>query len=157
MTAPFKVLRGLEIDLPVLDEGAIAFTTDSHKFFVGSSTGNVEITNQVANMTDYLDKATFDADDDGVVDVAASVDWSGVQNVPTQVSNLTQDVIDDSHAHNNTTALDNVTQSVVDNSHAANVLGTKVLDETGLSDGDVIKYDLTLDKWVVASDNEGTG
>jgi hypothetical protein len=38
-----KLKRGLEEKLPVLDEGEPGFTTDSGKFFIGSSMGNVEI------------------------------------------------------------------------------------------------------------------
>lgn len=40
-----KLKRGLEADLPTLDIGEPAFTTDSKKFFVGSISGNIEYPN----------------------------------------------------------------------------------------------------------------
>lgn len=38
--------RGLEANLPTLDEGEPAFTTDTEEFFIGSQTGNIEFAKQ---------------------------------------------------------------------------------------------------------------
>jgi hypothetical protein len=38
--------RGLKTNLPVLDEGEPAFTTDTEEFFIGSQTGNIEFAKQ---------------------------------------------------------------------------------------------------------------
>lgn len=38
-----QIRRDVEANLPVLAEGELFFTTDSHKLFIGSSTGNVRL------------------------------------------------------------------------------------------------------------------
>lgn len=40
--------RGLEINLPLLAEGRLGFTTDTKKIFMGSSSGNIEFLNKTA-------------------------------------------------------------------------------------------------------------
>ena len=40
MSTKIKLKRGLEVNLPVLDEGELAYTTDTHKLFIGTAGGN---------------------------------------------------------------------------------------------------------------------
>jgi hypothetical protein len=40
------IKRGIEANLPVLDEGEIAYTTDTKKYWVGSSEGNIPYLNK---------------------------------------------------------------------------------------------------------------
>jgi len=42
MANKIQIRRGLETNLPTLDVGEVAFTTDSHKFFIGTSGSNIE-------------------------------------------------------------------------------------------------------------------
>jgi hypothetical protein len=42
-----KLRRGLETNLPILDESEAGYTTDSNKLFIGSSNGNVEFPNKL--------------------------------------------------------------------------------------------------------------
>jgi hypothetical protein len=57
-----QIQRGLKIDLPVLDTGEPAFTTDTTELFIGSSSGNVKI-----GVGDML-ISTYDTNNSGVVD-----------------------------------------------------------------------------------------
>ena len=40
-----KVKRGLAINLPILEEGELGFTTDSYEMYVGSDNGNILLNN----------------------------------------------------------------------------------------------------------------
>lgn len=56
MFIPIKLKRGIKPNLPVLDEGMPAFTTDTEELFVGSKDGNIQFAKQtdVAANTAYL-------------------------------------------------------------------------------------------------------
>ncbi|MBS4014003.1 MAG: hypothetical protein KGZ97_09660 [Bacteroidetes bacterium] len=137
--------RGLEAGLPTLSVGEFGFTTDSHRLFIGSPAGNIEITNQTPDLSAYMLKSIYDNDPpgssgEGLVDQAESVEWLGVMHVPSQVLNLTQTVIDESHAHSNKSVLDDVTQTHLDNSHDPKILGTKEIDESNIGNRKAVFY-----------------
>ena len=46
LSKSIRQYRGLEKDLPILEEGRIAFTTDTKKIFIGGANGNVEFLNK---------------------------------------------------------------------------------------------------------------
>ncbi|MFA5349288.1 MAG: hypothetical protein WC309_02875 [Candidatus Paceibacterota bacterium] len=43
MSVTVKFFRGLEAELPTLEDGQPGWTTDTHKLFVGSEAGNIEL------------------------------------------------------------------------------------------------------------------
>ena len=47
MNRIIQMKRGLELDLPVLNEGEFGFTIDTKKLFIGSDTGNVQMAREV--------------------------------------------------------------------------------------------------------------
>jgi hypothetical protein len=44
MSKTIQVKRGTLANLPTLQEGELGFTTDTHAFYIGDSTGNIQIT-----------------------------------------------------------------------------------------------------------------
>jgi hypothetical protein len=60
-----KLKRGIKANLPSLEAGEPAFTTDTYELFVGSDTGNV----QVGNML----KSVYDINGNGIVDDASKL------------------------------------------------------------------------------------
>lgn len=46
MTQKIQIRRGLKANLPTLDVGELGFCTDTHEFFIGSSSGNILHPNQ---------------------------------------------------------------------------------------------------------------
>ena len=75
-----RLKRGLEKDLPPLLEGEMAYCTDSNNVYIGTSNGNA----LVGNAKGVMLKSIYDINNDGVVDRAEKVDWTGVENVPTE-------------------------------------------------------------------------
>jgi len=53
MANKIQIRRGLETNLPTLDVGEVAFTTDSYKFFIGTSGSNIEF----RQASDFVDIA----------------------------------------------------------------------------------------------------
>jgi hypothetical protein len=62
MASLIQFKRGLLANLPTLGVAEPAFTTDSKEFFIGSSTGNVQLGDML--------KSTYDSNGSGVVDDA---------------------------------------------------------------------------------------
>ena len=63
MSVKIQLRRGLESNLPTLDAGEAGFTTDSHKLFIGSSSGNIQI--GISNiLTDEITQNSHGFDDD---------------------------------------------------------------------------------------------
>lgn len=56
MANKIQVKRGLEANLPVLDVGEPAFTTDSKKPFIGSDEGNIELATKEQIITIWMPK-----------------------------------------------------------------------------------------------------
>jgi hypothetical protein len=135
MANKIQIRRGNEADLPTLSNGELALTLDTKKLFIGTPTGNELAMN--LGVAGDMEKSTYDTDNDGIVDEAESVAWAGIQNIPSQVTNLTQTVIDDSHD--------------------STILGTKTIDETNIANGKVIKYNSTSGNLEYADDNGGSG
>jgi len=51
--------RGPEVNLPLLAEAEFALTTDTKKPFIGSDTGNIQLTKEVDRLSDKADNATI--------------------------------------------------------------------------------------------------
>lgn len=79
--ALIQVLRGLEKDIGILAEGELGFCTDTKKLYVGTVTGN-ELLVAAQTVGDML-KSVYDTNNDGIVDAASSVPWSGVTGKPS--------------------------------------------------------------------------
>lgn len=73
--AKIQIKRGLEVDLPILDKGELAYTTDTKKLFVGTTNGNervnpiveggsVEITESSTNGSILVNGTSLDVYDD---------------------------------------------------------------------------------------------
>ncbi len=84
---PRKVLiqirRGLEANIGTLAVGELGYCTDTQKFYIGSSTGNVLLV--AAQSTGDMLKSVYDTNNNGKVDsaeVADAVPWSGVSGKP---------------------------------------------------------------------------
>lgn len=80
--AKIRIRRGLESKLPILDEGEFGFTTDTKKLYIGTSSGNQLLIN-TADVSGDMFKGIYDTNNDGKVDWAEKVEWSGIQNKPT--------------------------------------------------------------------------
>ena len=80
--AKIKIRRGLEANLSsiTLEDGEFAITTDTKKLFVGIGGQKVLLVN--TSTSGDMVKSIYDTDNDGVVDQAEKVEWSGVQNKP---------------------------------------------------------------------------
>jgi hypothetical protein len=76
----FKIKRGVEANIGniTLDDGEMAITTDSKKLYIGVAGQKVIIADGNA-LGDML-RGIYDTDDDGVVDQAERVEWSGILN-----------------------------------------------------------------------------
>lgn len=81
--AKIKVKRGIEANIGniILEDGEFAVTTDTKKLYVGIAGANMCI-DGVTSMGDML-KSIYDTDNDGIVDKAEAVEWSGVLNKPS--------------------------------------------------------------------------
>ena len=79
-----KLRRGLEADLPILDEGEPALALDTNKFFIGGTSGNTQLANQ-------KDLETISSDVDSVkADVGTAK--TGIKGLKTDVSTNKGDV-----------------------------------------------------------------
>lgn len=78
--ATIQLKRGLEAALPQLKPGEMGFCTDSNNIFIGTTTGNQLIGKAEGVMTSGI----YDTNNSGVVDRAESIDWTGVENKPTE-------------------------------------------------------------------------
>lgn len=91
-TVNIKIRRGLESNLlaGLLSDGEFGFTTDSKKLFVGLGGVNFLLIN--TSTSGDMQKNIYDTDNDGIVDQAEKVNWSGVQSKPTKLSEFTNDL-----------------------------------------------------------------
>ncbi len=63
MSVKIQLRRGTESNLPTLDTGEAGFTTDTHKLYIGSSSGNIQI--GISNiLTDEITQTNHGFDDD---------------------------------------------------------------------------------------------
>lgn len=107
----FRVLRGPQANMPVLREGELGFTTDTHRFFIGSNAGNIEFTLAVNFIRDLTNAVT---------DINTRID--------TEVSTINDRI--DLEVVNLSTALDNhenavTAHDVVQISNAESVSGAQ--------------------------------
>lgn len=81
--AKIKAKRGLEANLSsiTLEDGEFALTTDTKKLYVGLAGQKILLVN--TSTSGDMQKNIYDTDNDGIVDQAEKVDWSGVQNKPS--------------------------------------------------------------------------
>lgn len=79
-----KIRRGTETQLNdiVLADGELGITTDTKRLFIGIDGINVLLVNTEEVGGDML-KSIYDTNNNGKVDYADNVDWSGVLNKPT--------------------------------------------------------------------------
>lgn len=81
---PRKVLiqirRGAESSIGTLAVGELGYCTDTQKLYIGSAGGNVLLV-AATSVGDML-KSIYDTDNDGIVDAAESVPWTGVTGKP---------------------------------------------------------------------------
>ena len=84
--AKIKIKRGLEANLNsiTLDDGEFAVTTDTKKLYVGLAGQKILLVN--TSTSGDMQKNIYDTDNDGIVDQAEKVDWSGVLNKPPLVT-----------------------------------------------------------------------
>jgi len=90
--AKIKAKRGLEANLGsiTLEDGEFALTTDTKKLYVGLAGIKILLVN--TSTSGDMQKNIYDTDGDGIVDQAEKVNWSGVQNGPTKLSEFTNDL-----------------------------------------------------------------
>lgn len=97
MANKIQVKRGVEANIPILDVGEPAFTTDTKKLFIGTDTGNMELaTKQQINNLDAekVDKvegkglSTNDYTNTEKAEVAKVVDKADKTYVDTLVANV---------------------------------------------------------------------
>ncbi|MBM7868887.1 hypothetical protein JOC70_000356 [Clostridium pascui] len=88
--AKIRIRRGIESKLPLLDEGEFGFTTDTKKLYIGTSSGNQLLIN-TSDVSGDMFKGIYDTNNDGKVDWAEKVDWSGIQNKPSTYPPSTHD------------------------------------------------------------------
>jgi hypothetical protein len=90
--AKIKIRRGLEANLVLgaLEDGEFGLTTDTSKLFIGLGGQNVFL-GEIGAFGDML-RSVYDTDNDGIVDWAEKVNWSGVQGKPTRLSDFANDI-----------------------------------------------------------------
>ncbi|AYJ75183.1 putative minor capsid protein 1 [Bacillus phage BSP36] len=164
-----KLRRGQEADLPTLDEGEPALTLDTNKFFIGGTTGNIQL-------ADQKDLETLSSNVDGVKeDVStAQTDISGLKTDVTtakeDVSKLQTDVstvkTDLDTAEGNigslqtdmTTAKSDVSTLKTDMTTAKSDISTLKSDVgTAKSDVSTLKSDMTTAKSNISTLQTDTG
>ncbi len=121
--ALIQIRRGLERDIGTLSANELGYCTDTQKLYIGTSSGNVLL---VASQTsgDML-KSIYDTDNDGIVDGAESVPWSGVSGKPASFT-------PSSHTHDDRYYTETEIGSIMSNK--ANSTHTHVMtDITGLN------------------------
>lgn len=82
--ALIRIRRGTETQLNniVLEDGELGITTDTKRLFIGINGENVLLFKGNGIDGDML-KSVYDTDNNGKVDYADKVDWSGVLSKPT--------------------------------------------------------------------------
>jgi len=102
MNRIIQMKRGLELDLPVLNEGEFGFTIDTKKLFIGSDTGNVQIAQEVdlealkTIVNSHLEKNSSTSDK-GHVQLSTAVDSDDTTMAAT--SSAVKAVRDDFNTH----------------------------------------------------------
>ena len=71
-----QIMCGLEMNIGTLNIGELGYCTDTKKLYIGTAAGN-ELLVAAQTVGDML-KTIYDTDNDGIVDAAESVPWSGV-------------------------------------------------------------------------------
>jgi hypothetical protein len=71
-----QIMCGLEMNIGTLNIGELGYCTDTKKLYIGTVSGN-ELLVAAQTAGDML-KSIYDTDNDGVVDAAETVPWSGV-------------------------------------------------------------------------------
>jgi hypothetical protein len=71
-----QILYGLEMNIGTLNVGELGYCTDTKKLCIGTASGN-ELLVAAQTVGDML-KSIYDTDNDGIVDAADTVPWSGV-------------------------------------------------------------------------------
>ncbi len=74
--ALIQILYGLEMNIGTLNIGELGYCTDTKKLYIGTPAGN-ELLVAAQTVGDML-KSIYDTDNDGIVDAAESVPWTGV-------------------------------------------------------------------------------
>lgn len=75
-----QIYRGAETAIGTLNPGELGYCADTRKLYIGSSTGNVLLV--AAESSGDMLKSIYDTDNNGVVDAAETVPWSGVIGKP---------------------------------------------------------------------------
>lgn len=75
-----KIRRGLEANIPVLNDGELGYCTDTKKLYIGAGSSNVLLV--AATSAGDMLKSIYDTDNDGKVDWAENIEWSGISNKP---------------------------------------------------------------------------
>jgi hypothetical protein len=88
--AKIKIKRGPEANLNsiTLDDGELVLATDTKNLYVGVSGQKILLVNTSTNGD--MQKNIYDTDNDGIVDQAEKVDWSGVLNKPVTTLSVTE-------------------------------------------------------------------
>ncbi len=71
-----QIMYGPEINIGNLSIGELGYCTDTQKLYIGTPDGNVLLV--AAETAGDMLKSIYDTNNDGVVDMADSVQWSGV-------------------------------------------------------------------------------
>ena len=76
-----QIYRGLEMNIGTLNPGELGFCTDTQKLYIGTAAGNVLLV--AAQTAGDMLKSIYDTDNDGIIDAAETVPWSGVTGKKT--------------------------------------------------------------------------
>lgn len=71
-----QIMYGLEMNIGSLNIGELGYCTDTQKLYIGTPAGNILLV--AAETAGDMLKSIYDTNNDGVVDVADTVPWSGV-------------------------------------------------------------------------------
>jgi len=79
--ALIQIMYGPEMNIGILNIGEFGYCTDTKKLYIGTPSGN-ELLVAAQTVGDML-KSIYDTDNDGIVDAAETVPWSGVTGKKT--------------------------------------------------------------------------
>ncbi|AXH71141.1 hypothetical protein BSP38_099 [Bacillus phage BSP38] len=157
-----KLRRGLEADLPTLDEGEPALTLDSGKFFIGGTTGNIQLSNQkdLETLQSSVDSLTADVEgtktdlsdlqeDVGTVTADVSTAKSDISTLKSDVSTVKTKV---GTAESNISALQ---ADMTTNKSDVSTLKSDMT--TAKSDISTLKADVSTDKSNISTLQTDTG
>jgi len=121
-----KIKRGTEANIPTLEAGELAFTTDTHKLFVGDGTNNHQVGGE--DVVSKANTALQNVVEDTTPQLGGDLDMNGHLIGGNSESDLS-DAVAKKHTHSNKSLLDTYDQTNANIKDAVNKRHTQNTDQ----------------------------